>query len=70
MNEQQKQTLEALRQRDPKKWEMMQEIELRVLKRCKEIPQRVSELQLRQLIREEWEKMKQESNSNSHPQEQ
>ena len=47
MNEQQKQTMEALRQR--------------VLQRCKETPQRVSKFQLRQLIREEWEKMQAES---------
>ena len=56
MNEQQKQTMEALRQR--------------VLQRCKETPQRVSKFQLRQLIREEWEKMQAESKPCSQPQEQ
>ena len=57
MNEQQKQTMEALRQR--------------VLQRCKETPQRVSKFQLRQLIREEWEKMQAESKQpSSQPQEQ
>ena len=57
MNEQQKQTMEALRQR--------------VLQRCKETPQRVSKFQLRKLIREEWEKMQAESKQpSSQPQEQ
>ena len=44
MNEQQKQTMALL--------------EKRVLERCK--GSRVSKLQLRKLIREEWEKMKRE----------
>lgn len=55
MNEQQKQTMVLL--------------EKRVLERCK--GSRVSKLELRRLIREEWEKMQAESKQpSSQPQEQ
>lgn len=54
MNEQQKQTMALL--------------EKRVLERCK--GSRVTKFQLRQLIREEWEKMQAESSPSGQPQEQ
>ena len=54
MNEQQKQTMALL--------------EKRVLERCK--GSRVSKMELRKLIREEWEKMQAESKPCSQPQEQ